>query len=70
MMGIKNKDNKDKTEANKDGLRVLLKYAILSVESAEKLVDIGKLKIDGASEIINKYKEELSKWLNIWVVRN
>jgi uncharacterized membrane protein required for colicin V production len=49
----------DKTKANLESLDVLLKYEILSTSSAENLVANDKLNIDGASEIIEKYKKGL-----------
>jgi len=52
-----NEQVNNKNEANLESLNVLLKYEILSVESAENLVADGKIDIPGASEIINKYKK-------------
>lgn len=49
---------KDKTEANAESLRVLLKYNIITPESAEKLVNNKKLTFTGASDIINDYRKE------------
>ena len=46
----------DKSAANLESLDVLLKYEILSASSAEKLIDSGKIKIAGASNVVNKYK--------------
>ncbi len=50
--------NTKKDEFNKSSFEILLKYNIMSTDYAEKLVNSGKLKIDGAKEIINKYIEE------------
>ena len=49
-------NSSDKNNANLEGLNVLLKYEILSVDSAENLVNKGKLNFEGASELINNYK--------------
>ena len=46
----------DKNEFNKETLDIVLKYEILKPETAEKLVNSGKLKITNANEVINKYK--------------
>lgn len=56
-IALKNENKSDKNEANQDGLKVLLKYEILSPTSAEKLIDNGKLNIEGAKEIISEYKK-------------
>ncbi len=52
------KSNLDKEEANAESLDVLLKYEILSVNSARKLDDSDKLNIKGASIIIDKYDKK------------
>ena len=52
-----NEANKD--EANLKSLDVLLKYEILDIESAEKLVETEKIIIPRAEDIIIKYKEVL-----------
>lgn len=44
----------DKEEANKKCLEVLLKYEIISKESAEKLSDNGKLNINNIKDIIDQ----------------
>ena len=49
----------DKTEANKESLKVLLKYEIVSEKSAQKLNESGKLKINNIEDVLNKYKEAL-----------
>lgn len=49
--------NSKKEEFNKKSFEILLKYKIMNTDYAEKLVSSGKLKIDGATSIINKYKE-------------
>lgn len=45
----------DKNEYNKEALDILLKYDIIKKDSAQKLIDNGKLKIDGVETVINKY---------------
>lgn len=52
------KDSTDKTSANREVLGVLLKYEIISVDSADKLVEKGKLEIDGAKDIIDIYRKD------------
>lgn len=47
-------NNKDKL--NQDGLDILLKYNVLSVENANKLLEKGKLNIKDAKNIISKYE--------------
>lgn len=54
----KYKDNTSNNEFNLETLDLFLKYNVVTVSTAEKLIDNGKLKIDGAENIINKYKEE------------
>ena len=49
----------DKTEANKESLKVLLKYEIVSEKSAQKLNESGKLKINNIEDVLKKYKEAL-----------
>lgn len=48
----------DKSEFNKKSFDTLLKHEVISTESAYKLVDSGKLKMDDAKEIIQKYEKE------------
>lgn len=59
MIAQNNQDIENKDAANLDGLRVLLKYEILSPDSAERLVDNGKLDINGVRDIIDKYRKEI-----------
>lgn len=54
---VKNEDKTDKTEANLDSLNVLLKYKILSVSSADKLIEKGKLTTKGAIDVVNNYRK-------------
>lgn len=48
--------NSMKDEFNRDSLDIMLKYGIVKVDYAEKLINSGKLKIENASEILNKYR--------------
>lgn len=50
------KDSKDKSEFNKKAFDTLLKYEVISVESADKLIITGKLKMDDADDIVEKYR--------------
>lgn len=52
---INNENNTNK--ANLESIDILMKYDILSYESATKLVNDKKLKIKGIEKIIEKYKE-------------
>jgi uncharacterized membrane protein required for colicin V production len=45
-------------ECNIDALDIMLKYNVLKPETAEKLINSGKININGAMEIVNKYKGE------------
>ena len=54
-IAIKNEKETDKNMANKDSLETLLKYEIITPDSAIKLIKEGNIKIDNADEIINKY---------------
>ena len=42
---------------NLETLDLFLKYNVVTTETDQKLIDNGKLKIDGAQSIIDKYKE-------------
>lgn len=50
-----NNDNKE--QANLESLDVLMKYEILSYDSANNLISNGKLRINNAGNVIEKYKE-------------
>ena len=43
-------------EYNKEALDILLKYKLITTESASKLVEKGKLDFDGAKEIIESHR--------------
>lgn len=49
--------NQDKDKLNQDGLDILLKYKVLSVENANKLIEKKKIKINNAEAIIEKYEK-------------
>ncbi len=51
-------NSQDKEKLNQDGLNILLKYNVLSVENANTLLEKGKLKINDAHIIISKYEKE------------
>ena len=44
-------------EFNLKGLDLFLKYDVITVESTDKLIKDGKLKIDGVDEVLDKYRE-------------
>lgn len=48
-------------ELNQKGLDILLKYKVLSVENANKLLEKNKLKIKDANTIVSKYSEDNTK---------
>jgi len=52
----KYKNSENKEEYNKEALDILLKYSIISPESAQKLIENKKLDINGAETIIKKYE--------------
>lgn len=52
---LKNMDE-TKEEYNRKSLDILLKHNITDVESVEKLIKKGKLKIEDADDILNKYR--------------
>lgn len=45
------------TEFNKETLDLFLKYDVITVKSVDKLVDLGKLKIDNIESVLSKYRE-------------
>ena len=49
--------NTNSEQANLDSLDVLLKYEVISYESANNLLSSGKLKLNNAESVIEKYKE-------------
>lgn len=50
-------NTQNREQANLDSLDVLMKYEVLNYESAKNLLDNGKLKIENADSVIEKYKE-------------
>ena len=53
----KYEDTENSNEFNKETLDLFLKYEVINVESVETLIKKDKLKMEGAEEILNKYKE-------------
>ena len=49
-------ENSNKDEYNKEALDILLKYNLITPESANNLVEQGKLDFNGAKEIIESYR--------------
>lgn len=52
----KYKDNTSVSDFNNEAFDLMLKYKVISVESADKLVELGKIKVN--TNIIDKYREE------------
>ncbi len=46
----------DKNEYNKEALDILLKYSIITKQSAQDLIDSKKLEIEGVDEVLQKYE--------------
>ncbi|MDD2505358.1 MAG: CvpA family protein [Bacilli bacterium] len=51
-------NEEDKDEANLKSLDILLKYEILDIASADKLIEKEKITAKGAKEIIDKHRKE------------
>lgn len=51
----KYKDSEDRDAANLESLEILLKYKVLTTESARTLVSNGKLTMAGVEELIDRY---------------
>ena len=49
-------ENNSKDEYNKDALDILLKYNLITVDSANKLVEQGKLDFNGVNDVIDNYR--------------
>ena len=49
-------DDSSMNEFNKEALDVMLKHDIITVESTEKLIEKGKVNIEGSEELLNKYR--------------
>ena len=56
ILSIKDQNMADKEEYNRKCLDILLKYGILDINSAEDLLDRGKLVIPNADSILDKYR--------------
>lgn len=52
----KYKNTTDVNAYNLEALGILLKYDIITIESADDLIKNGKLKISGADEVLNNYR--------------
>ena len=52
----KYKNNSDKNAYNLEALDILLKHEVVTINSATKLIETGKLKINGAEVVLQKYK--------------
>ena len=52
--------NKDANEFNLEVLDLFLKYDILSIDSADKLIEKNKLKINNAETVLSKYRKEVN----------
>ena len=56
ILSIKDQNMADKEEYNRKCLDILLKYGIVDINSAEDLLESGKLVITDADSILNKYR--------------
>lgn len=52
---IDNRENKTNTQVNEEAMDLMLKYDIITPESAEKLIERNKVNVD-SSDFINQYK--------------
>ena len=51
-------DSEDTNAYNLETLDVFLKYKVVTVDTIEKLVESGKININGIETVLNKYKED------------
>ena len=56
IMALEDECSNNKNECNMDALDIMLKYNVLKPDVAEKLINGGKVNINGALDIVNKYK--------------
>ena len=56
IISIKDQNIHDKNEYNRQSLDILLKYDIVDVDSARDLIESGKMPIDNAQGILDKYE--------------
>ena len=56
IYNLKNSFKEDDEEYNKQLFETMIKYKVISVNTAKQLVNDGKIKINGAEEIIKKYE--------------
>lgn len=52
----KYKDSTDRNAVNLEAFDIILKYKLIDIENATSLVESGKLKLEGAQAVIDKYK--------------
>ena len=52
------KEEENENEYNLMTMDIFLKYKVITVKSTKKLVDMGKLNIDGINELIDKYNND------------
>jgi len=55
IMALKDKYKEKDDNYNKEVFETLIKYEVISKDTAKKLVENNKIKIDNANDIINKY---------------
>ena len=48
--------NISKDDYNREALDIMLKYKIITVKNAEKLIDDEKIKIENSDELLDKYR--------------
>ncbi len=60
---IKEKDEKSNKEINREAMDLMLKYDVLTVESAEKLIESNKVAVDEV-EFLEKYRVENTEFEN------
>ncbi len=46
----------DKNEFNKEAINIMLKYKLIKTNYVQKLADAGKIKVNGISEVIDRYR--------------
>ena len=56
IISIKDQNIHDKNEYNRQSLDILLKYDIVDVDSARDLIESGKMPIENAEGILDKYE--------------
>lgn len=56
IVSIKDQNINNKEEYNRESLDILLKYDVVKVDAVETLLKNGKLKIENADSVLNKYR--------------